>query len=1100
MSDTDVLLSRAKSALLARDYSLAAKLYKTLISENPDEVAYKIQLGNLYVRSGKDDLALDVFKQIRKSHPSDIDTLMAMSGIFRRQKKYDESIAVLEQALVIGADIPKKNAEISYNLGFTYRLMGNYAEAVRAFESVIEENPQDVLTYNHIGAIYALKGKHAKAIESYQRGLKFDPNHPVLQFNLARSYAELGDIQKAFYYYEGALKAKPGWQDAIEEYANLLIKANMVKEADEVVSQALKFNPDDVKIHTSMGNVLNRQSYFDSAEVEFKKALNFNSEYKSALTGLAHSQQRQQKYEEATKTIQKAADLHPEDTEILKQSADILLSAKHFSEAYNKISKLWDKNKNDPKTVSLLGQYYICRGEKEKLASCLKKLQSVAPDYTEAYRDWGHRFMQRGETKDAEQYLLTAVNSNPRDAEAMFYLGELFENQDRHDEAFEMYRKANQNDRFNSMSKKAEDRLVRSGKVAGSPFANTENALDLPDQLAPQTEIDENDAPEEDNLFAELEGRAPANQPEESEQVAPVDSDDPKAGEAAAQEDAAEESSDSSANAEKSDDDEFDFEQFGIDNLIEGEDEQPVSVDDLMQMEDMDSTEGTPTDFEELIDDGAPVDAGDNDEFVSMPDGSSDSFIPDGDSDFGEDEDISGSKVGRKDDSNDADNFFSEPFEDENLDDDLFAPTSAEKSIDDNSQNLPSPKKQPPVVDEDEPVYLSNPKESKLADDTIEKLNSQLRQITDIADRANAVAEKALDAVNRASQVPEVDIKKLADDLEEKLGARIDEHLKNQVPPKTFEPKAEDPAESIFEEPADDTNSTLFEEPSNDSENIFDEPAFDLPDDLAETLPEDLTEEQSVLDEISDTEEAPAEDAALPSDEELPAEADDVALEDAADASAEDETAAEETLAEENESGDENYDEYEMPLSDEIFSFSDSLMEDEEPENSEPENTESEDEKTDKDVEDTVAEKSPIADSSLLEHAIEMLPTIVAAIENQNMLKKFLPSLELFKKLREMLSYLPEESRKEFFTSRNRLMLDFIIAKLSGTPGLFETARALRSSGLIKISSDIKPSESEGVQLAAEVFSNLRELSSHLEDETLREALDREADFILGMF
>ena len=48
MADPNLLLTRAKSAMLARDYQLAAKYYKTLISENPDNVDYKIQLGNLY--------------------------------------------------------------------------------------------------------------------------------------------------------------------------------------------------------------------------------------------------------------------------------------------------------------------------------------------------------------------------------------------------------------------------------------------------------------------------------------------------------------------------------------------------------------------------------------------------------------------------------------------------------------------------------------------------------------------------------------------------------------------------------------------------------------------------------------------------------------------------------------------------------------------------------------------------------------------------------------------------------------------------------------------------------------------------------------------
>ncbi|HAH61960.1 MAG TPA: hypothetical protein DCL73_07665, partial [Treponema sp.] len=63
--------------------------------------------------------------------------------------------------------------------------MGAYDEATECFESVIDENPNDVLAYNHLGAIYALRREHQKAVAVYKRGLQVVPNHPILQLNLA---------------------------------------------------------------------------------------------------------------------------------------------------------------------------------------------------------------------------------------------------------------------------------------------------------------------------------------------------------------------------------------------------------------------------------------------------------------------------------------------------------------------------------------------------------------------------------------------------------------------------------------------------------------------------------------------------------------------------------------------------------------------------------------------------------------------------------------------------------------------------------------------------------------------------------------------------
>ena len=459
MSDANLLLNRAKSALIAHDYTQAARIYKNLIMEDPKNLDYKMQLGNLYVKAGKDDQALTIFNQVKRADTENLDALVAISGIFRRQKKYEESVAVLEQALVVCEDDSKSRAKISYNLGFTYRQMGNLDDAINCFEEVVEENPSDVLANNHLGAIYALKGKHAKAIEAYNRGLKYDPNHPVLQFNIAKSYSEIGENQKALSFYEGALRAKPGWTEAIEAYADLLLGENKVSEADNAVTQALELYPEDVKMLTAKGNVYNRQSIFDEAEIEYKKALDVDDSYKNALTGLAHALEYQGKLDEAVETIQKAEKLNPDDTKITSQSAHIHISANKLDDAYERISKLQEIDQNDVQTINLLGQYYIVGDDASRAEECFANIKKINPDYNDVYRDWAERFLQVGNEEKAEPYLQTAIQKNPEDAISMVHLGELYEKKNEMGKAVQYYNRASTADSFNQKSRKATQRL-----------------------------------------------------------------------------------------------------------------------------------------------------------------------------------------------------------------------------------------------------------------------------------------------------------------------------------------------------------------------------------------------------------------------------------------------------------------------------------------------------------------------------------------------------------------------------------------------------------------------------------------------------------------
>lgn len=241
MVQNQLLLSRARSATLARDFDLATRLYRQLLRKDRNNVELLKQLGNLYMKSGRDDLALPVFKNIVELSKDDFDSLITLGGIYRRLKMYEDSIAILEQALIFDSN----NPQVSYNLGFTYKIMGDTENAIECFEDTIEMNPEDVLAYNHLGTIYAQKNEHEKAVQWYLRGLNVDTNHPVLLLNIAKSYEELGDYKKACEAYSRALRSKPLWTDAVGGFSRLLVKINRAPEAHELVKRALSVNPND---------------------------------------------------------------------------------------------------------------------------------------------------------------------------------------------------------------------------------------------------------------------------------------------------------------------------------------------------------------------------------------------------------------------------------------------------------------------------------------------------------------------------------------------------------------------------------------------------------------------------------------------------------------------------------------------------------------------------------------------------------------------------------------------------------------------------------------------------------------------------------------
>lgn len=89
----------------------------------------------------------------------------------------------------------------------------------------------------------------------------------------------------------------------------------------------------------------------------------------------------------------------------------------------------------------------------------------------------------------------------------------------------------------------------------------------------------------------------------------------------------------------------------------------------------------------------------------------------------------------------------------------------------------------------------------------------------------------------------------------------------------------------------------------------------------------------------------------------------------------------------------------------------------------------------------------PYAD--MMMQVADLLPKIERIISNQDEAEKFAKEIELFERLRALGNLLPDVQKQDFMQSATRVVLEFLIARLSGKPGLLKTADSLRKSGVI---------------------------------------------------
>ena len=493
MDEKEIVFNRAKNAMLSRDFTLAARLFKSLLADDPNNLELLNSLGQLYIKASDDEKALPFYEKIIKLNPVNVDAYNNMGGIYRRLKRYDESIAILNKALSFN----KNNSEVKYNLGFTYKLMGKNDEACDCFEYVISENPNDVLAYNHLGSIYATKKDYQKSISIYKRGLQVDPNHPILQYNLARSYVATNSDLDAFKAFEAALRAKPSWKDAVKEYSALLNKYSRTKESCEVIQKAINLYPTDGHLYYLLGKSFLVQTDYESAVKSFEKAISLDNTNPSYYEKLIFAYEREQKFEEGLEVAEKGIELFPNNIKIMREKVHLLFSAKKLNTGASVLKNLSELTTRDPHVKDLMGQYYICCDNKKNVALCFDKIRKLNPSYQKYLYNAAYRYIQVEKYEEAVKCLKVFSASQQKNPLPLILLARIEEFKNNYESAIEILKKALSMNPNLNLAKDGIARLTKKIEEAKNPIETQEVAEEITSEEQTEEVVDSENNVEE---------------------------------------------------------------------------------------------------------------------------------------------------------------------------------------------------------------------------------------------------------------------------------------------------------------------------------------------------------------------------------------------------------------------------------------------------------------------------------------------------------------------------------------------------------------------------------------------------------------------------
>lgn len=187
----------------------AEHTYSQAIKKDPSYAPAWHNRGTVWYLLGEPDLALQDFNQAQllSSAPG---TLNNKAGIYLQFGLYESALWNIRQALESGYS----NITLFNNRGIALSGEGQWMEALRDYNHILELNPDYAPAYNNRGVLFFKASNLRQAIRDFDRAIALDPTEARFYYNRGLARYANGDAFEAL---EDLSRAKEmGLEDAVK--------------------------------------------------------------------------------------------------------------------------------------------------------------------------------------------------------------------------------------------------------------------------------------------------------------------------------------------------------------------------------------------------------------------------------------------------------------------------------------------------------------------------------------------------------------------------------------------------------------------------------------------------------------------------------------------------------------------------------------------------------------------------------------------------------------------------------------------------------------------------------------------------------------------
>ena len=170
----------------------------------------------------------------------------------------------------------------------TFYSLGEYTEAIAAYNQALEIDPKNIWLWNNRGEAYVKLKEFDRAISDFKTAIELDPDRSFVPWNnLGKLYYQQQNYQQAVRSYDEALDIKADYLPALIGRGNALKASGLYSQASDSFDRALAIDPNYHEAWYGKGSVAEYLRQDQAAREYYQKAINLKPDWEAAIRSLA---------------------------------------------------------------------------------------------------------------------------------------------------------------------------------------------------------------------------------------------------------------------------------------------------------------------------------------------------------------------------------------------------------------------------------------------------------------------------------------------------------------------------------------------------------------------------------------------------------------------------------------------------------------------------------------------------------------------------------------------------------------------------------------------------------------------------------------------